>query len=323
MANSFITHTDILNFAKDKVNLDSDHAKEYKKQVSNLRKKLKEHIQEKPDFGLVKMLNSGSIAKGTALKTINDIDVAVYLNQPIETEDRELLDWLMDRLKEAYPNLEPEQFSCPSGSHCVTLSFKGTGLDVDVVPIIEDENPDDDYGYLMTKDSGDRVLTNITLHIEFIQKRKEVEPDHFKQVIRLVKWWVKQQKNEDDSFRFKSFMVELICAHLLDNGLDFSNYPTVLQKIFTYIVQSKLEQPIVFTDYYNSDDIDENTDAEIKIYDPVNPVNNIASNYSKLEVNKIIIAATEALDAITEARFATTKKRSIDMWKIIFGPSFT
>lgn len=323
MTNSFISHADILTFAKDKANLDSNLAKKYRQQVNSLKERLEQYIQEKPDFGLVKMLNSGSVAKGTALKTINDMDVAVYLDQPIETKDEELLNWLMDRLKEAYSNLEPEQFSCPAGSHCITIFFKGIGLDVDVVPVIEDDNPDDDYGYLMTKDSGDRVLTNITLHLEFIQKRKDAQPDHFKQVIRLLKWWVRQQKLKDNSFKFKSLMVELVCAHLLDGGLDFSDYPTALQKVFTYIIQTSLKQPIIFTDYYKSSDVSQDVDGEIKIYDPVNPTNNIASKYTSVERDKIIVAATEALDAITEARFATTKERAVNMWKIIFGPSFS
>jgi len=323
MVNSFIDHAYIFEFAKNKVNLDQQLEKKYRDQVNSLRNKLEQYIQEKPDFELVKMLNSGSVAKGTALKTINDMDAAVYVNQPEEVRDEDLLNWLMDRLKEAYSNLKPEQFSCTPGAHCVTISFRGTGLDVDVVPVIEDDNPEDDYGYLMTKNSGEKVLTNIKLHLEFIQKRKNNQPNHFRQVVRLLKWWIRQLKNKDDSFKFKSFMVELICAHLSDNNQDFSDYPTALQKFFTYIVKTSLEEPIFFTYYYKSSEIDRNVEGVIKIYDPVNASNNIASKYTTVDKDNIISAATEALDAITEARFATTKERALNMWKIIFGPSFT
>ncbi|MCQ3945035.1 MAG: nucleotidyltransferase, partial [bacterium] len=134
MFNPIITHADIATFAESKVNLPSEKAKEYREQVQSLRDKLAMHIAEDPNFGVVKMLHSGSVAKGTALKVIHDMDVAVYVKQPIEEKESDLLPWLMNRLKEAYSNLASDQFSCPSGSHCVTISFRGSGLDVDVVP---------------------------------------------------------------------------------------------------------------------------------------------------------------------------------------------
>ncbi|MDQ3099627.1 MAG: nucleotidyltransferase [bacterium] len=324
MLDSQITHSDIASYADSNINLSSDKAKEYRNQASNLREKLERHIQEDPGFGLVKMLHSGSVAKGTALKVIHDMDVAVYVKQPLEESEDQLLNWLMERLREAYSNLKPEQFSCPSGSHCVTVSFRstgGTGLDVDVVPVIMDDNPDD-YGYLATKDTGDRVLTNITLHLDFIQRRKNAQPHHFRQVVRLIKWWVRQQKINDDSFGFKSLMVELICAHLADNGLDMSDYPSALQRFFTYIVRTGLKERISFTDYYDDDSLFDDTPGVIQIIDPVNPTNNVALKYEEADRLKIVAAATDALDALTEAQFATTKQRALDMWKVIFGPSF-
>lgn len=323
MSNPIISHSDISSFADSKVNLPADKAKEYREQVKNLREKLEKHIVEDPNFDLVKMLHSGSVAKGTALKIIHDMDVAVYLKKSVEVKDSELLTWLMAKLKEAYSNLGADQFSCPSGSHCVTISFKGVGLDVDVVPVIEDDNPDDDYGYLVTKDTGDQVLTNITLHLEFILKRKKAQPHHFRQVVRLVKWWIHQVKVKDSTFRFKSLMVELICAHLADNGLDMSDYTTALQRVFAYIVQTGLKKPIIFDDYYSVSDVSDDIEGVIKILDPVNPTNNVGAKYTETERVKIVTEATEALDALTEAQFATTKERSLEMWKTVFGPSFT
>ncbi|MGW0103556.1 hypothetical protein, partial [Nocardia sp. NPDC003354] len=50
-----------------------------RQQVNTLRDKLTSHIAENPGFSLVKMLHAGSVAKGTALRTVNDFDVAVYV----------------------------------------------------------------------------------------------------------------------------------------------------------------------------------------------------------------------------------------------------
>jgi tRNA nucleotidyltransferase (CCA-adding enzyme) len=68
---SRITHADIVAFADDRVNLKGEDVKAHREQVDRLRAKLETYIAAHPGFDLVKMLQSGSVAKGTALKTIN------------------------------------------------------------------------------------------------------------------------------------------------------------------------------------------------------------------------------------------------------------
>src|SRR4029450_501992 len=113
----YVTHALVRDFAKEKINLTRDDVKEYRDQVGRLRKKLEAHIDTHPDYGLVKMRHSGSVAKGTALKTINDMDVAVYVKaEAAPGDERELLSWLEARLKEAYPNHPPQNFD--PQDHC-------------------------------------------------------------------------------------------------------------------------------------------------------------------------------------------------------------
>lgn len=320
MAASFIQHQHVAAFADDRINLKRDDVKEYRQQVQRLRDKLTEHINADPDFGLVKMLGSGSVAKGTALSTIHDMDVAVYVEAAAAPEDEaELLSWMADRLRDAYPNLAADQFE--PQHHCVTIKFRGSGLDVDVVPVLYEGAPDD-QGYLITQDSGDRVLTSVPLHLQFIRARKEAQPHHFRQVIRLVKWWVRLQKKEREDFRFKSFMVELICAHLADGGLDMSDYPYALERFFAYLVSSGLREQIAFTDNYTLDKVSTPDDAPIRIVDPVNPENNVASRYTLSDRTAIVEAAHDALDALLEAREADTKGRGVECWQEVLGPSF-
>lgn len=320
MSKPIIQHTHISSFAEDRINLKQADVQKYREQVNRLRDRLEKYIKENPDYALVKMLHSGSVRKGTALKTINDMDVAIYIRPTEETNEiSRLLPWLKDRLIEVYPTMQSDQFI--ERDHCITVSFAGSGLDVDVVPVIYEEEPDD-RGYLIVKDTGDRVLTSISLHLKFIRLRKNAHPYHFAQFIRLLKWWVRLRKSEDQYFRFKSFMVELICAHLADNGLGMDNYLVALQQFFAYIVKTRLEKHIYFEDYYNYNDIKYSSSSIIKIFDPVNPENNIAKNYSTSDRDKIIEYAQDALDALTEAQYATTKVRAIDMWQIIFGSTF-
>ena len=129
-----ITHSDIAAFAANSVNLKREDAAEYREQVNRLREKLDHFISEHPKYGLVKMLLSGSMAKGTALKTINDIDVALYVKASEAPQNElDLLVWIAERLRKAYPQMASDQIQ--PATHCVRISFKGTGLDVDVSPV--------------------------------------------------------------------------------------------------------------------------------------------------------------------------------------------
>ena len=61
------------------------------------------------------MLLSGSIAKGTALRSLNDIDLACYISGADTPQDvAELLDYLAERLRKAFPNFSPDQVVAPN-----------------------------------------------------------------------------------------------------------------------------------------------------------------------------------------------------------------
>ena len=172
MSRTHIDHRDIVRFAEEKVNLPKDKADEYRAQVRRLREKLEGYLDEHPDFALRKMLLSGSLAKGTALRSLNDIDVAVYITGSGAPHDlRGLLDYLAERLRKAYPNFRPDQVK--PQTYSVTVSFQGSGLDVDVVPVLYAGDPEW-RGNLVSQEDGSFLETSIPLHLEFTRKRKFV-----------------------------------------------------------------------------------------------------------------------------------------------------
>jgi hypothetical protein len=61
------------------------------------------------------------------------------------------LDYLAERLRKAYPNFSPDQVK--PQTYSVTVSFRGTGLDVDVVPVLYAGLPDW-RGDLISQDDG-------------------------------------------------------------------------------------------------------------------------------------------------------------------------
>lgn len=320
-----ITNKELLAYAVSHINLPADIAKKYRGHVKSLRERLENYIKVHPDYNLVKMLNSGSLAKGTALRRINDLDTAIYVKAAAvrDVDNKWLIAWLHDRLKEVYPDFESDQLE--PHDHCVTVHYKTLGLiDVDVVPVLYEGDPDN-KGYLVTN-TGERVLTSISLHIEFVQNRKARQPEHYAQFVRFVKYWSKRQKDlykaQGGHFRFKSLLAELICAHLADNGLDTSNYTNALQQFFAYIVTTGLKEPIFFTDYYGAGSITLSETELIQIYDPVNPQNNIAKTYTEPQRLLIVSEAQKALNAIIVAANATTKQEAVANWQVVFGTTF-
>lgn len=317
----YVQHDTLAAFGADKVNLSADDVAEYRAQGSRMRQRLERHIEAHPEYALVKMLNSGSLAKATALRTASDMDLAVYVTAAAAPAgNEELIYWLRDRLKEAYSQLDDDQFDAQDA--CVTMRFRTPSLiDVDVVPVLY-EGADDNLGTLILKDTGERVYTSISQHIEFVRSRNRDHPQDFRQVVRLLKWWIRERKKADASFALSGFMCELICAHLVDDGIDFGDYSRALAAFFTYVAKTGLQERISFTDNYGADQLPAATGAAMEIFDPVNADNNVTVGLSAADRDAIIAAAVDANEAIADATYATTRARAVEDWQDVLGPAF-
>lgn len=319
MGRQHVGHSQIATFAEEKVNLPREKANEYRDQARRLRERLEGYLTEHPDFSLKKMLLSGSLAKGTALRSLNDADIACYISGADAPADiAELLKYLAERLRKAFPNFKPEQVQ--PQTYSVTVSFVGSGLNVDVVPILYHGDPDW-HGDLVSQDDGSLLTTCIPRHLEFIKKRKDAHEHDFAQVVRLVKFWANRLKREKDGFRFKSFMIELILAHLSDGGANFSDYPEALQNFFTFVAKTSLRERIAFADYYKLSTVGKFTER-VQIIDPVNATNNVSALYTGDQADAITEAALDAGDAIDSALAAPTKSETVRYWQRVFGSSF-
>lgn len=319
MSRAHIDHRELARFSEDKVNLPKEKANEHRAQARRLREKLESYLSENPDFTLKRIQLSGSLAKGTALRSLNDIDMAVYVSGSDAPRDiQTLLDYLAERLRKAFPNFSPDQVK--PQTYSVTVSFRGSGLDVDVVPILYAGLPDW-RGDLISQDDGSFLETSIPLHLEFAKRRKQIQPNHFTQVVRLVKFWARRMKQERDGFRFKSFMIEMILAKLCDDGADFSDYPEAMQSFFTYVAKSDMRERIVFEDHYKASSVAK-LDDPVQIIDPINASNNVARLYTAENADAIVDAALDAGDAIDAALAAPNKELTLHYWQKVFGPSF-
>ena len=241
-------------------------------------------------------------------------------NCPTIVPDRitELIDWLAKKLESAFPNFKPEQIK--RKTYSVGVNFISTGNEVDVVPILYGGDPQW-RGYLISQDTGEKLMTSVPMHLEFVRKRKKANEIHFAQLVRLIKFWSNLRKQEDEGFRFKSFLVELIVAHLADRGTALDDYPEALAAFFNYIAVDDLRTTIAFADYYDPTTCAATTDP-VRVWDPVNCENNVAKLYTAENKTKIVQAALNAGDAIDSALHAVTKADTVRYWQKVLGPTF-
>jgi hypothetical protein len=66
---------------------------------------------------------------------VNDRDLAVYVKAEKAPDDTpSLVQWLRDEIAKAYSTLSADQIV--ANTNCVTVTFAGSGLSVDVVPVL-------------------------------------------------------------------------------------------------------------------------------------------------------------------------------------------
>ena len=90
--------------------------------------------------------------------------------------------------------------------------------------------------------------------------------------------------------------------------------------MLAWIVRTQLGERVWFSDYYGEDALTTTTDP-IRVYDPVNPANNVCKTYTAVDRDRLVEAAT-CWDAVTAARYGTSKSYAVDCWRQLFGPTF-
>jgi len=314
-----ISNADIARFAEEVVNLKHEAAADYLHQISLLDAQLYLFAIRNPDQGFLHTELHGSLAHGTATKSISKIDIAFYFKPNMSTlTEAELLDHVANCIASACPHIEPSQIE--PNEHTVLIEGFISGQNVEVMPVILEAGAQG-LGYHFAFGAMP-IFTSTALHCQFLQKRKQRHDPHFSQVVRLVKWWVLERTLLDGEFGLGSFAAELIAAHLADHGVKFANYAAALEQFFSYIAKSELAERIAFADYYRPSKVVFAERNPIEILDPVNEMNNIAACYDDFQRMHFVAAAEEALEALGEARSATTREAALECWQSVLGPSF-
>ncbi|WP_265094232.1 CBASS oligonucleotide cyclase [Aeromonas hydrophila] len=262
---------------------------------------------------MTKVVKAGSFAKFTILRKTTydpvDVDVVFYISgRDVSKETLDSLNTaIYDLLIKVYPNKSVEDFELQRKA--ATVTFVGTGLSVDIVPVIEDGSRPG-YGWQFDIHDGSKIQTCAPRQIQFVRDRKNQDND-FRTLVCMAKKW----RNYAEIKPLKSFAIELIMAHLLATQGKDGSIEQRFRNFLLYIAQSGLKEHISFP---------ENTlplgafSEPVVIFDPVYSLNNVTSRISEEERLEIVAAA---LDAWETVNFASVTD-DIAVWKEVFGPGF-
>lgn len=307
-----LSNTQLNYYDSNVLRLPADKRKEYHAQVDHLIDELSKSVRDRTKIKITKVVKAGSFAKFTILrKTANDpvdVDVVFYISgRTVDKETRQsLIDTIYELLIELYPTKKVDDFEIQRKA--ATVVFTGSGLAVDIVPVIEDpQRPG--YGWQFDID-GKKTETCAPCQIQFVRNRKEVDKA-FRTLVRLGKRW----RNQAELKPLKSFVIELIVAHVLHLDGTNGTLEQRFRRFLHYIAQSELKEIISFPE--NKLPLGKFDDAVV-IIDPVNSNNNVAARITEAERKEIVAAAQTSWEA---AHFASAED-DLDVWKEIFGPRF-
>jgi hypothetical protein len=308
-----LTNTQLCYYDSNVLRLPADKRKEYHEQVDRLIAELSRRLADRTEIKITKVVKAGSFAKFTILRKTSvdpvDVDVVFYISgRRIDLETLQSLnDTIYDLLLKIYPNKNVEDFEIQRKA--ATVTFVGTGLSVDVVPVIEDESRPG-YGWQFDLQDGAKIETCPPRQIQFVRDRKAKDKD-FRTLVRLAKKW----RNQAELKPLKSFTIELVMAYVLDKEGAGGSIEQRFRRFLLYIAQSELKEVISFPENsppYGS------FSTPVVILDPVYSLNNVASRLTDTERRTIVSAALEAWEA---ANFASAENDNT-VWKALFGPRF-
>lgn len=308
-----LSNTQLRYYDSNILRLPQDKRKEYHAQVDRLIAELSRSVRDKTEIKITRVVKAGSFAKHTILKKTSedpvDVDVVFYVSG--RSVDRETLlslsDTIYDLLIKIYPNKSVEDFEIQRKA--ATVTFAGTGLSVDIVPVIEDPQKAG-YGWQFDIHDGSRIQTCAPCQIQFVRVRKEQDKD-FRTLVRLGKKW----RNYAELKPLKSFVIELVLAHVLAKQGTAGTIEERFRNFLLYIAQSELKERIQFPE--NAPPFTVFNDPVV-ILDPVYSPNNVASRITEAERAQIVAKAREDWEA---ANFASAENDN-EAWKEIFGPRF-
>jgi hypothetical protein len=312
----------------NKIRLRPDNMSKYRDQINNLKKKLEAKIKNDESNGLkvTKYLLAGSWKKHTILRPTGDhpidIDLVLYVSgdDNIQNDLKKLHDFIVNYLKEIYPQKNiARDVDAQGNTKSITIRFSGSGLEVDIVPVVPIDNPKN-YVWQPQRGGGGKYITSVENHLSFSNGLRKDNPS-YTSIVRALKWWknYKELKPYEDESGISSFSIELIVAYLdATKGVETDIEEGII-RFFQFLSESSFPE-ISFDQAINSIP---NYDTPIYVADDTNNENNSAKKMDTTKWDEIIEKAEDAFDSLNLAQSRNNEGATIEEWKRVFGPTFS
>jgi Second Messenger Oligonucleotide or Dinucleotide Synthetase domain len=311
----------------NKIRLQPENMDRYRTQINNLKNKLEKKIAEDTSNGLkvTKYLLAGSWKKHTILRPTGqnpiDIDLILFVSgdNNIQNDLKKLYDYIIGYLEEIYPQKDiSRDVDAEGNTKSITITFTGTGLQVDIVPVVPLDKPEE-YVWQPSRRGGKKYITSISKQLDFSKYIRKNNPS-YTSIVRALKWWknYKELYPTDSEPGISSFTIELIVAYLDENFGIISNIEEGIIRFFQFISSSNF--PII--EFSNSINSVSSYTTPIYVADNTNKENNVVKRLDQTKWQEIIEEAEEAFDTLNIAQSKNNEGDTIQEWKSVFGPTF-
>lgn len=311
----------------DKIKLQKDNMSKYRDQINNLKSKLEDKIKNDESTGMKvsKYLLAGSWKKRTILKATGDnpidIDLVLFVtgDENIQNDLKKVHDYIVKYLEEIYPTKDiHNDVDAEGNTKSITIRFSGSGLEVDIVPVVPINKPER-YVWQPQRGGGGKYISSIENHLDFSLSLRKANLS-YTSIVRALKWWknYKELKPFNNDGGISSFAIELIVGYLdLTKGVE-SNIEEAIIRFFQFLSESTFPD-IQFAHAINSIPY---YSTAIYIADDTNNENNAAKKINNSKWNEIKEEAEEAFDTLNLAQDRNNEGDTINEWQSIFGPTF-
>ncbi len=310
-----VSDKELGQYVSGKLALPGDERNEHRAQVGRLLDKLQAKLDEDASYRIQRFRRAGSLEKGTsnrprAGKPV-DADVGVYfdVDDPNSFDVADLQALIKKLLVASYPQKSEDDFD-DTGDRTFGVAFKGSGLEVDLVPIVSIDDAAD-FGWQYSR-RGDRVKTSVRTHLEFYREHA-ARDSNLAVLLRMAKRW----RNWQELDGIQSFHLELLLTFFLDIEGASSTIEEGMRRFFLFVARG-LGEPVTFGRVDGTRFSD-----PVVIVDPANDENNVTARIQRVERDALVSAARRAYETITWAQGLPGKAETISAWKEMFGDNFS
>ncbi|WP_375437305.1 CBASS oligonucleotide cyclase [uncultured Hymenobacter sp.] len=318
-----LANTQLKNFV-DRIRLSADAMPKYRTQITNLRNKLQAKIDADNSTGIkvTRFIIAGSWKKHTVLRPKGehpvDVDLVLFVSgdESLQTDVDKLHDFVVKYLLEIYPIKEVGDVEAEGKTKAIRIVFKGTGLEVDIVPVVPLPNSAT-YVWQPERGGGGRYITSVDGQLDHAAAARKRNP-LYTSVVRMLKYWRNHQELKPE---LTSFAIELVVDYLdATYGVKSSTEESIIR--FFGFVSGRLFPTISFPNAINQVGLLP-LGHPVWIADPTNNENNAGNKITTSSWTEVKGKALVAFEALNYAQAKADGGGTVDEWKEVFGPSFS